>query len=287
MNTTAAGQRANDVEVLVTTYNSPRTLRLVLLALARQSLTPTRVVVADDGSRFDTLDALRRTAPDLPFPLLHVWQPDIGFRLARSRNNALRQVRAPLVAILDQDVLPHRDWLAVHRRRGGPGRVGLGDTLDLPPAVAGTVTEADVREGRFETRHARVESARLARRHGKALFYALLRRMGLAARAKPKLRGSNFAVWMDDVRSVNGFDEEYMGWGQEDDDFGRRLYAAGVRPVVLIGLAPATHLGHETVRTTRWKDGPNVPRFRQDSPARCLRGLDDPRRDDAVVTELG
>jgi GT2 family glycosyltransferase len=126
----------------------------------------------------------------------------------------------------------------------------------------------------------------LRRLHRKAVFYAVLRRLGLAARAKPKLRGNNFSVWIDDVRAVNGFDEEYVGWGQEDDDFGRRLYLAGVRPAVLIGRAPATHLGHKTVRTTRWKDGPNVARFREDTPARCARGLDDSHRDEVVVTEL-
>jgi GT2 family glycosyltransferase len=44
----------------------------------------------------------------------------------------------------------------------------------------------------------------------------------------PKLRSSGFAIHKSNFIKVNGFDEKYQGWGNEDDDLGNRLYAANI-----------------------------------------------------------
>ena len=48
------------LDIIVTTYNWPEALALVLKALARQSRLPAEVIVADDGSRADTRQLLER-----------------------------------------------------------------------------------------------------------------------------------------------------------------------------------------------------------------------------------
>jgi GT2 family glycosyltransferase len=127
------------------------------------------------------------------------------------------------------------------------------------------------------------EFRRLRRLQRKSGFYGVLRRIGLGIKTKPSLRGNNMSAHVPDLRSVNGFDEEYVGWGQEDDDLGRRLYRLGVRPVVLVSRALAVHLGHGVRKTGSWQDGPNVARFhRRDLPARCAMGMDG-KRPDVVV----
>lgn len=275
------------VSVIVTTYNSPATLRLVLLALGAQVRRPDEVVVADDGSGEETGAALAQLAGRLPFRLIRVWQPDEGFRAARSRNNAVCAAAGEALAFLDQDVLPHPEWLAAHLRRGGRGSVGIGHVLDL---AAGRAAEADAAAaaGGLARLHAAAEYRALAALQRKYAFYALLRRMGLGFRARPKLRSCNASVHRADYAAVNGFDEEYVGWGQEDDDLGRRLYAAGARPVILVNRALVTHLPHAERRPRRWKDGANVARFmRRDLPARAARGLDAHPHPDVTVTRYG
>jgi GT2 family glycosyltransferase len=80
------------------------------------------------------------------------------------------------------------------------------------------------------------------------------------------------------VRAVNGFDERFVGWGYEDDDFARRLYKAGFEPRSVIATARAMHLWHPTLAPAaggRHRDRPNRAYFRRwFVPARCKEGLE-------------
>ena len=79
------------------------------------------------------------------------------------------------------------------------------------------------------------------------------------------------------VERVNGFDENYVGWGYEDDDFARRLYQAGLAPRSVIAEARALHLWHPSLAPqalARHRDRPNRAYFRRwRVPAFCANGL--------------
>ena len=93
---------------------------------------------------------------------------------------------------------------------------------------------------------------------------------------KPRLAGGDFGVWRDDFERVNGFDERFVGWGQEDDDLGLRLRAAGVRLETILGQTHSLHVWHQTdaTATPRWRDGVNVGYFnRRGRLTACRRGL--------------
>jgi len=276
------------ISVVVTTYRSPGTLVLVMTALARQSVAPDEVVVADDGSSGLTLQSLREFGAEAPFRLLHVWQPDAGFRAARGRNSAIHFSSGDVLAFLDQDTLPHRGWLEAHASHADAGRVCLGDILRMREEDQARLTRHAVAEGAFEQWHSEPEWCGLRRRQRRCALYALLRRMGLGLKSKPRLMSGNFAARRVDLARVNGFDEEYVGWGQEDDDLGRRLYASGVRPVPLVAEAIVTHIPHPPRRPRRWEDGANRFRFqRHDLPARCAAGLDAHPHPDVRLTVVG
>ncbi len=58
------------------------------------------------------------------------------------------------------------------------------------------------------------------------------------------MRSGDFSIWRDDFRRVNGFDENFCGWGGEDDDLGRRLRRAGVRLQSFLRWTNSYHLWH-------------------------------------------
>ena len=89
------------VSVIVTTYNWPEALEVVLRALAQQQRPPDEVVVADDGSREDTRRLLERIARDYPIALRHSWHEDNGFRVALARNRAIAASHGDYVILLD------------------------------------------------------------------------------------------------------------------------------------------------------------------------------------------
>lgn len=59
------------------------------------------------------------------------------------------------------------------------------------------------------------------------------------------LRGCNFAAWRDDLKSVNGFDEGFEGWGFEDSDISIRLLNLGIRNKSGKFATGVLHLYHE------------------------------------------
>jgi hypothetical protein len=93
---------------------------------------------------------------------------------------------------------------------------------------------------------------------------------------KPRLAGGNFSVGREDYARVNGFDERFRGWGQEDDDLGLRLRAAGVRLESILDRTWSLHVWHPTdpSATPRWRDGVNVAYFtRRGRLTACREGL--------------
>jgi len=273
--------------VIIAAYEWPENVRLVLHALSRQSVPPDEVVIADDGTEPPLSRRLADMVETLPFRVVHVWQPDEGFRAARSRNNAIHEARNDMLAFLDQDVLPHRNWLKTHRASAGPGRVCLARVLPLNERDSPRLCPEAITGGSFESWHDIFYVTKLARQQKKYLGYALMRRLGLPfKRTRPSLSSGNAAAWKSDLFKVNGFDEAYIGWGQEDDDLGRRLYMAGVRPVPLLTTALASHI-HHPVRHPEWREGPNLKRYRErlNNP-RCELGLDDHPHPDVKVSVL-
>lgn len=270
---TARPPHAVDVSVLVTTFRRPRHLALVLESIARQRLRDTvlEVVVSDDGSGDDTPNVVQAFAMGSGIEVRYVSQPHDGFRLARARNAAARLARGDYLLFLDGDCMIPRHHVAAHvaRRRRGTTLLGycarLSETASRPLQPENlAVTDL----GRLVTA---AEHRALARRHRKAWWHAALRHP-----TKPRLAGGDFGVWRDDFLAVNGFDERFVGWGQEDDDLGLRLRGLGVRLASILDRTRSLHVWHETdpSATPRWRDGANVARFqRRGRLIQCRAGV--------------
>ncbi len=76
--------------VIISTYNRPAVLDLVLRGFARQSRLDFEVVVADDGSTGETAAVVEAFRDRAPFPVSHLWQEDRGFRKTTILNSAVR-----------------------------------------------------------------------------------------------------------------------------------------------------------------------------------------------------
>ena len=72
-----------------------------------------------------------------------------------------------------------------------------------------------------------------------------------------KVRGCNMAFWRKDVLKVNGFNEDFQGWGREDSEFVVRLLNAGVKRRNLKLVAVAYHLYHPERKDQKIEMGVN------------------------------
>lgn len=98
---------ATDVAVVIVNYDGERLLPVCLAALAAQTLAPTEIVVADNGSRDGSL------------ALLHAHHPHVGVLklghnhgFAGGANRGVAATQAPWVCVLNSDATPEPDWLS-------------------------------------------------------------------------------------------------------------------------------------------------------------------------------
>ncbi|MBW6521852.1 MAG: glycosyltransferase, partial [Desulfoarculaceae bacterium] len=87
--------------LIITTYNWQEALEVSLLRVFKQSQLPDEIIIADDGSDNATKETVERLAKDSPVPLIHSWQQNKGFRLARSRNKAIAKATGDYLILID------------------------------------------------------------------------------------------------------------------------------------------------------------------------------------------
>ena len=262
-----------EISVVVSTYQRPGHLRRCLQSLAAQQGVDGQfeVIVVDDGSQDETADLVAQFRRDASFPVKFSTHPHEGFQLARCRNSGIRTSTAPYLLFTDGDCVFPADHLRRHLDARRPGLVRAGDCIRLDEATSARVDEASIRSGEFLQWVSPASRKSLRRLHLKSLGYQFLRHAN-----RPKLVGWNMAVWRDQLEKINGFDEQFCGWGCEDDDLANRLRRSGARIATALGYTCGYHLWHPPHSTTpqQWSQGPNVAYFQRPVVlTRCLEGI--------------
>jgi len=235
------------ISVIISTYNWPQALALVLTALARQRDRNFEVVVADDGSTADTAELVAARVEGFPVALHHVWQEDRGFRAAACRNLAVAESSGDYLLFLDGDCLVLPDFIDRHRQLAEPECFVAGNRILLAEGLTG-----EVLGGRTDpSRWSRFDFLRARFRGGINRLLPLLRLPDLFwRRLRPhRWQGAmtcNLAVWRADFYRVNGFNEAFVGWGHEDAEFVGRLINAGIYRKEGRFAAPVLHLWHRS-----------------------------------------
>ncbi len=269
-------QSRNTISVIVTAYERPMHLWFTLLGLQRQSAGFEELIIADDGSGQEVQTVIARFASRAKVRTVHVCQGHQDCRRARSRNNAIRAATGDYLVFLDQDCLPSVDFLKAHVSSPKTGVFRVGSCVFLNEAKTEGLREEDILTGRFEALLDETETKKLRKAQRNDNFYAFFRRHLWPIKFKPKLRGGNFSIHKADLLKVNGFDENFVGWGQEDDDLGRRLYLAGMMSESVVASAVTFHLHHPPPPdgAARWRDGRNVQYYlRKNVPAFAEKGV--------------
>lgn len=256
--------------VIISTYNWPEALGLVLQSALAQSVRAFEIVVADDGSRSETGAMVEAVLKPGPIPWCHVRQEDTGFRQSRVRNLGARHTSAPLLIFIDHDTLLHRDFVADHLALSGAGTFTQGKRCFLPADR----TARFLKEGLAGDWWPAPWMPGLENRKNAVHLPALGRLLAGPRAFQTSIRGCNLAVQRDDFLRVDGFDEFYDGvWGREDSDFCYRLFHAGVRCRNAAFAALQAHLHHRTVkRTERDALDDELDRVRSEQRVRAKRG---------------
>ncbi|MEP6644033.1 MAG: glycosyltransferase [Acidobacteriaceae bacterium] len=227
--------------IIIGTYNDLDILEASLASFAVQSFRNFEIVIADDGSSQDYAPILAAWSPRFTHGIQHVTHKKHGFRKARVLNRAIRVSRFEHLIFVDMDCLPRRDFIANHLAHLRPGAVIAGRRVHLNREVIPTPTDILERGLGFDPLTLLklwLKGKARVIEHGISLpfFYES---------SNNSLQGSNFSVCKTDLEAVNGFNEEFEGWGKEDMELGLRFQLSGVRVRNLRNRVIQYHLLHQ------------------------------------------
>jgi glycosyltransferase involved in cell wall biosynthesis len=258
------------VALVITTYERPDALAAVLATASRQTLAPTEILIADDGSGPPTREVVKEFIARSSAPARLVSQTHAGFRVGRLRNLAIAATDMEYIVLVDGDMLLHPSFIAdhVHFRRRGFYTQGVRAHADA--AQTGQLIADPSRQPAFwSPGFGGWRRAYLL--HAPAMA-AVTRRL---ANTFIAVKACNQGCWRDDLVRVNGFDETIDGWGAEDKELAARLENAGVRRQTLLFGGIATHLHHAPAsRAALPRNLALLEATRRERRVRCDQGLD-------------
>jgi glycosyltransferase involved in cell wall biosynthesis len=231
--------------VIVTTYNRPDALAVVLEGYCGQTDQDFWLVVADDGSKQETGEVVQQYARRTPFLLTHIWHEDRGFRAAAIRNRAIASTNADYVIFTDGDCIPSRHFVRVHKQFAEPGYF-LGSNRVLLNAE---LTNRVIRDRLPIHEWTGIDwTLCWSRREVNRVLPLMNFPDGPFRKWTPDrwkgIKTCNLSAWRSDLIHVNGLDESYEGWGLEDSDLVIRLLHAGVKHKNARLAAAVFHLWH-------------------------------------------
>ena len=269
--------------IIIGTHNDADILESTLAALAVQSFRDFGLVLADDGSTQDYAPVLSAWAQRFAHGIQHVTHEKRGFRKTRILNRAIHVSRFERLIVMDMDCLPHRDFVRNHLSYAGPGIVITGRRTHISPEVVPSSAEILARGLGFGP--ARLFSLWL---QGKAriIEHGFVSPI-LYESSNLRLHGSNFSVSRSDLVAVNGFNEEFEGWGKEDSELGLRLQFGGARIRNLRNKVIQFHRMHSRLPADNPGNDAIFERTRSERTVRARTGLTEVREGDFTWTRYG
>ncbi|MGX5688858.1 glycosyltransferase family 2 protein [Arcticibacter tournemirensis] len=262
-------KRGIKTSLIISTYNWPEALNLCLLSVTRQSVLPDEVIIADDGSTFETAELIEKIRLTFPVPLIHVWQEDEGFQLAKIRNKAIAHARYEYIIQIDGDLVLHKHFIKDHIELSKPGTFITGSRVLMNKSLSEKLLSTQVT-------NASVFSSGV-KNHFNILRIKFLRDY-FADRYKQKdmlyLRGCNMAFWRDDIIKVNGYNEEFKGWGKEDNEIAVRLINSGIKKRAIKFGGIVFHIYHsENCRAQSHENETRLANAIKHKITYCQRGI--------------
>lgn len=223
--------------LIISTYNWPEALNLCLKSVLIQKIFPDEIIIADDGSDERTQKLVKHVKEKFPVRVKHVWQEDRGFRLAKIRNRAIINSESDYLVFVDGDILLHPYFIYDHVKNRKPNFFITGSRVLLSEKE--TASRLNSENYLFKWLNYSAKN-RINGIHND--FLSLL--ISKENKGIYNIRGCNMSFWKDDLVEVNGFDEQFEGWGREDSDVVLRLLSRGRKKLKLKFNAIQYHLFH-------------------------------------------
>ena len=242
------------VAILISTYNWPQALSLVLAGIARQTRMPDEIVIADDGSRDDTKLLIEEFKRQHKLSVKHIWHEDKGFRKSLILNKAVQNIDSSYILEIDGDIIIDPHFVSDHLKAAQQGYFVQGSRAMITEEKSLEILKS--KQIDFS-----IFSSGLYSRFN-ALRIPFLSPIFVLDPSNPfHIKGCNLAFWRKDYIAINGYYNGFEGWGGEDYEFAARLLHSGIKRKRLKMAALAYHIFHK--ENSRANTGPNDVIYRK------------------------
>lgn len=229
------------VSLIISTYNWPKALELCLHSIQKQSVLPDEIIIADDGSKEPTKELIEKVQTFFPIPIVHVWQPDEGFQLAKIRNKAIAKSKYEYIIQIDGDLFLHRHFIKDHLAACEKGFFITGSRVILNKKLSDKVLSNPPEKISIFSKGITNFFNGIRQK----LLGNILAKKYKTGKNKYYVKGCNMAFWKKDLIEVNGYNESFTGWGREDSELAIRLINNGIEKKFLKLQGIVYHIYHK------------------------------------------
>ena len=237
-----------DVSVIVSFYNKIEYLKLLFAGFERQTFRSFEIIVGDDGSKADVVEAIEKLTPKISFPLKHLWHEDKGFRKNKMLNKTILAAGAPYLIFIDGDCVPHKEFIKEHINAAEKGVCLTGRRVNLSDKITKLLTPEKIEAGYLENSFNLMLDGLFGGSYDveKGFYFKKSFLRKYFNKKKRGLLGCNFSIHKEDILRINGFDERYEAPSiGEDTDIQYRLELTGIKIKSLNNIAVQYHLYHK------------------------------------------
>jgi glycosyltransferase involved in cell wall biosynthesis len=237
--------------LIISTYNWPEALELVLKSILTQSVFPNEIIIADDGSTIETKNMITFYQSKFQIPLIHVYHEDAGFRLSEIRNKAIKKSTGDYIIQIDGDVILHKYFIEDHLKIAKENCFVRGSRTKMNKNLSKKILENKTTKISLFTKG--------IKNRGNGIRFPFLTKLLIYKKEdKLKMLGCNMAFWRKDVFKINGYDNNLQGWGYEDSELAARLINCNLKKRVMKNMGIVYHIYHKERNTDSANSNCNV-----------------------------
>ncbi len=254
--------------LIISTYNWPEALSIVLQSVVEQTLLTDEVLIADDGSDEQTRDVIERFKKRIDVPVTHVWHEDSGFRKGKILNKAIASTDADYIIEVDGDCILQKDFIKDHLGFIKKGVFLYGSRVNIQKEYLPVLFK--------EQRISFNILSKGIKKRTRAIRIPILGYL-FTSRSKlsKKVRGCNISFWRKDIIKVNGYNESIEGWGREDSELIVRMLNSGCVGRRLRYRGIVYHIWHHEKSRDKVKENDKIQRLSQEKDLIwCENGID-------------
>jgi len=270
------------IHIIISTHTT-RHLRTVLASVANQTVFPASVSVTCDVYNPEIQRIIQDVANEYDKSFFYTARESHGImRVAQARNNAVRTlekfgINDGLLLFFDGDMFLLPNVVEQYQDLSDKPSLFHGNRIMLTEDETNYLKKLKEANRCFPISHNDKRFAKLEKLAKKLHKQNMLRKFKLTKAGKPTILGAHFGFSLEFYKAINGSDEEYEGYGCEDDDLARRAFKKGASSCIVTSEILVYHLYHTSQAKVTWRDNPGVQRF-LGVPWKpyCKHGLDNP-----------